>query len=231
MPDDHKHDPTPITVIVVDDHALFREGVQAILSTVDDVSVVAEAPDGPSGVQAVSKHRPDVVLMDVMLPGMNGVEATEACCSAYPDVAVVMLTMMDDPETVFAAMCAGARGYLVKGSDRVTMLSAIRAAARGEVLFSSGVAGRVLDFFRNDTDAARRARPFPELTDREFDILTGIADGSSNQEVGHQLSLSAKTIANNLSRVFTKLQVTDRAQAIVKAHRAGIGTDPRPNHN
>lgn len=231
MPDNHNREATPVTVVVVDDHALFREGVRAILSTVDDIDVVAEAPDGPSGVQAVTEHHPDVVLMDVMLPGMNGVEATEACCTAQPDVAVVMLTMMDDPETVFAAMCAGARGYLVKGSDRVTMLSAIRAAARGEVLFSSGVAGRVLDFFRNDTDAARRARPFPELTDREFEILTRVADGSSNQEVGQQLSLSAKTVANNLSRVFTKLQVTDRAQAIVKAHRAGIGADPGHNHS
>ena len=225
MPDQDRIS-APVTVVIVDDHALFREGVQAILSTVDDVEVVAEAFDGPAAIEAVKEHQPDVVLMDVMLPDMNGIEATEACCNAYPDVAVVMLTMMDDPETIFAAMCAGARGYLVKGSDRITMLSAIRAAARGEVLFSSGVAGRVLDFFRTDADATRRARPFPELTDREFEILTRIADGSTNQEVGRQLSLSAKTVANNLSRVFTKLQVTDRAQAIVKAHRAGIGGGP-----
>lgn len=220
--------PEPITVVIVDDHALFREGVQAILSTVDDIDVVAEAVDGPTGIEAVREHQPDVVLMDVMLPGMNGIEATESCCTAHPGVAVVMVTMMDDPESVFAAMCAGARGYLLKGSDRITMLSAIRAAARGEVLFSSGIAGRVLDFFRNDSDATRRARPFPELTDREFEILTRIADGSTNRDVGRQLSLSAKTVANNLSRVFTKLQVTDRAQAIVKAHRAGIGSKPRP---
>ena len=227
MPDPDR-DSHPITVVIFDDHALFREGVQAILSTVDDIAVVAEAFDGPAGIEAVTEHQPDVVLMDVMLPDMNGIEATEACCTANPDVAVVMLTMMDDPETVFAAMCAGARGYLVKGSDRITMLSAIRAAARGEVLFSAGVAGRVLDFFRHDTDAARRAGPFPELTDREYEILTRIADGSTNQDVGRQLSLSAKTVANNLSRVFTKLQVTDRAQAIVKAHRAGIGGRPSP---
>lgn len=215
-----------ISVVVVDDHALFREGVGAILSTVEDIDVVAEAVDGRGAVEAVAEHAPDVVLMDVMLPGMNGVEATEACLGVRPETAVVMVTMMDDPETVFAAMCAGARGYLLKGADRVTMLSAIRAAARGEVLFSAGVAGRVLDFFRVDADAARRARPFPELTDREFDILTRIADGSSNQEVARQLSLSTKTVANNLSRVFTKLQVTDRAHAIVKAHRAGLSGPP-----
>lgn len=217
-----------ISLVVVDDHALFREGVLAILSTVDDIDVVAEAVDGATAVTAVTQHRPDVVLMDVMLGKMNGIEATEACLAAHPDGAVVMVTMMDDPETVFAAMCAGARGYIVKGADRTTMLSAIRAAARGEVLFSAGVAGRVLDFFRVDADAARRARPFPELTDREFEILTCIADGSTNEQVAQRLALSAKTVANNLSRVFTKLQVTDRAQAIVKAHRAGIGDGPRP---
>ena len=217
----------PNSVVVVDDHALFREGVLAILSTVDDIDVVAEAPDGTTAIVAVTEHRPDVVLMDVMLGEMNGIEATEACLAAHPDAAIVMVTMMDDPETVFAAMCAGARGYLVKGADRTTMLSAIRSAARGEVLFSSGVAGRVLDFFRVDADAARRARPFPELTDREYEILTCIADGSTNDQVARQLGLSAKTIANNLSRVFTKLQVTDRAQAMVKAHRAGIGNARR----
>ncbi|NND75087.1 MAG: response regulator transcription factor [Ilumatobacter sp.] len=215
-----------MTVVVVDDHALFREGVLAILSTVVDVVVVAEAVDGAGAIAAVAEHEPDVVLMDVMLPEMNGVEATEACRAAHPDVAVVMVTMMDDPETVFAAMCAGARGYLVKGADHVTMLNAIRSAARGEVLFSAGVAERVLDFFRVDSGAAaRRARPFPELTDREFEILTYIADGSTNEQVARHLALSAKTVANNLSRVFTKLQVTDRAQAIVKAHRAGIGDE------
>lgn len=218
-----------ITLVVVDDHALFREGVLAILSTVDDIDVVAEAVDGTAAVAAVAKHRPDVVLMDVMLPEMNGIEATEACLAAHPDTAVVMVTMMDDPETVFAAMCAGARGYLVKGADRITMLSAIRAAARGEVLFSAGVAGRVLEFFRVNADAARRARPFPELTDREYEILTCVADGSSNNQVGRRLGLSAKTVANNLSRVFTKLQVTDRAQAIVKAHRAGLADQPEPH--
>jgi len=217
----------PISVILVDDHALFREGVLAILSTVDDIDVVAEAVDADAAIVAVTEHRPDVVLMDVRLGETNGIEATEACLAAHPDAAVVMVTMMDDPETVFAAMCAGARGYLVKGADRITMLTAIRAAARGEVLFSSGVAGRVLDFFRLDADAARRARPFPELTDREYEILTCIADGSTNDQVAHQLALSAKTVANNLSRVFTKLQVTDRAQAIVRAHRAGIGNEPR----
>lgn len=217
-----------ISLVVVDDHALFREGVLAILSTVDDIDVVAEAVDGTAAVAAVAEHQPDVVLMDVMLPEMNGIEATEACLAAHPDTAVVMVTMMDDPETVFAAMCAGARGYLVKGADRITMLSAIRAAARGEVLFSAGVAGRVLEFFRVDADAARRARPFPELTDREYEILTCVADGSSNDQVGRRLGLSAKTVANNLSRVFTKLQVTDRAQAIVKAHRAGIANQPEP---
>ncbi len=215
-----------ISVVVVDDHALFREGVLAILSTVQDIEVVAEAIDGATAIDAVAEHHPDVVLMDVMLGEMNGIEATEACLAAHPDVAVVMVTMMDDPETVFAAMCAGARGYLVKGADRTTMLTAIRAAARGEVLFSAGVAGRVLDFFRADADTARRARPFPELTDREYEILTCISDGATNAQTARRLGLSAKTIANNLSRVFTKLQVTDRAQAIVKAHRAGIGNEP-----
>ena len=218
----------PISVVVVDDHALFREGVLAILSTVDDIDVVAEAIDATTAVDAIAEHLPDVVLMDVMLGSSNGIEATEACLATHPDTAVVMVTMMDDPETVFAAMCAGARGYLVKGADRITMLSAIRAAARGEVMFSAGIAGRVLEFFRVDAEIARRVRPFPELTAREYEILVCVADGSTNDQVARQLGLSAKTVANNLSRVFTKLQVTDRAQAIVKAHRAGIGNDPDP---
>lgn len=213
----------PINVVVVDDHALFREGVLAILSTVEDIHVVAEAVDGPSAIVAVAEHQPDVVLMDIMLPGMSGVEATESCRRSHPDVAVVMVTMMDDDDTVFAAMCAGARGYLLKGSDRITMLSSIRAAARGEVLISAGIANRVLDFFRSDAQAARRARPFPELTDREFEILERVADGENNEHIASQLSLSTKTIANNLSRIYTKLQVTDRAQAVVTAHRAGLG--------
>ncbi len=212
-----------ISVVVVDDHALFREGVRAILSTVDDIQVVAEAVDGPSAIAAVTEHEPDVVLMDIMLPGMNGVQATEACRTTHPDVAVVMVTMMDDDDTIFAAMCAGARGYLLKGSDRTAMLNAIRSAARGEVLISAGIAGRVLDFFRSDAHAERRARPFPELTDREFGILERVADGANNEDVARELSLSAKTIANNLSRIYTKLQVTDRAQVIVKARRAGLG--------
>lgn len=210
----------PITVVVADDHALFRSGVVAILDGTPDITVVAEATSGQEAIDLVAVHRPDVVLMDVMMPGINGIAATERCRRAHPGVAVIVVTMMDDAETVFAAMCAGARGYLVKGSGKETMVRAIRAAANGEVLLSAEVAERTLGFF--GADSGPRARPFPELTDREFDVLKLVARGRSNAEAGAALGLSAKTVANHLSRVFTKLEVADRAQAMVVAHRGGL---------
>jgi DNA-binding NarL/FixJ family response regulator len=209
-----------IKVVLADDHALFRSGVVAILDATPDIEVVAEATSGPAAIAAVAEHRPDVLLMDVVMPGMNGVAATERCRSADPNTAVIIVTMMDDAETIFAAMCAGARGYLVKGAGKDTLVRAIRAAANGEVLLSAEIAERALGFFH--AGSGPRARPFPQLTDREFEILELVAQGKSNAEAGSALGLSAKTVANHLSRVFTKLAVTDRAQAIVVAHRSGL---------
>jgi DNA-binding NarL/FixJ family response regulator len=209
-----------ITVVIADDHALFRSGVVAILDGTPDIEVVAEAASGEAAVAAVVEHDPDVVLMDVMMPGMNGLAATEQCRSAHPSVADIVMTMMDDAATIFSAMCAGARGYLVKGTGKETMVRAIRAAANGEVLLSAEVAERALGFFH--AGSGPRARPLPDLTDREFEVLELVAQGKSNAETGSALGLSAKTVANHLSRVFTKLQVTDRAQAMVVAHERGL---------
>lgn len=214
----------PIRTVVADDHALFLEGLVAILRGTDGIEVVATATTGEQAVAAVAAHRPDVVLMDLKMPGLDGVAATARCARVSPDTSVIMVTMIEDDEALFSAMCAGARGYLVKGSDTRTLLRAVRSAAANEVLFSSGVADRVLALFDPAEETMqRRLRPFPELTGREYEILQLVALGLSNAEIGVRLSLSSKTIANNLSNVYAKLRVTDRAQAIVKANRAGLG--------
>lgn len=213
---------TPITVVIADDHGLFRDGLRALLSPVDDISVVGEAATGSGAVALAQELSPDVVLMDVAMPDLNGIDATVRCKEVAPNSAVVIVTMTEDDETVFAAMCAGASGFVIKGAGRDSLLRAIRAAASGEVLLVQSVAQQVLGFFRRSPDGPQ-ARPFPELTDREHDILERVTLGESNAQVGQALGLSAKTVANSLSRIYTKLRVSDRAQAIVRAHRAGFG--------
>lgn len=212
--------PDAISILIADDHPMFRFGMRARLSAENDLAVIGEAGSGDEAVALVSQLAPDVVLMDLNLPGMNGIEATRAIREVHPQVAVLIVTMFDD-DSVFAAMRAGARGYLLKGADAEETVRAVRAVAHGEAIFSPSVAQRVMGYF-----AAPRATPsqqFPELTDRERTVLELLANGLTNAAIADRLSLTPKTVRNYVSAVFAKLQVADRAEAIIKARDAGLG--------
>ncbi len=210
-------------VLVADDSADFLEGIRALLSSVDGLDLVGEAVDGDAAVAGALDLQPDVVLMDLHMPGRNGIEATRAIVSAAPHIAVLVLTMHEDDESVFSAVRAGARGYLVKGARQAELLRALRTVADGGAVFGPAIARRMIGFFEAAASAPS-ATPFPDLTAREREILDLVARGWSNQQIAEQLGLSIKTIRNHVSSVFTKIQVVDRAQAIVKAREAGIGS-------
>jgi len=211
-----------LRVLVADDSADFREGIRALLSSVDGLELVGEAVDGEAAVAGALDVQPDVVLMDLHMPGRNGIDATRAIVSAAPHIAVLVLTMHEDDESVFSAVRAGARGYLVKGARQAELLRALRTVADGGAVFGPAIARRMVGFF--EAAASASATPFPNLTAREREILDLVARGWSNQQIAAQLGLSIKTIRNHMSSVFTKIQVVDRAQAIVKAREAGIGS-------
>lgn len=218
---------TAIRVLVVDDHKLFRDGLSAILMNAADIEVVGEAGTGREAVAQVESLVPDVVLMDINMPDLNGIEATQQVLAIQPDTGIIMLTMLEDSDSLFAAMCAGARGYILKGADKAEVLKTIRAVADGEALFGPTIAGRLTAFFQNSGGLSHQnesASPFSDLTDREREVLELIAAGENNQEIAQQLHISAKTVSNHISNVFNKLQVADRAQAIVKARHAGLGS-------
>ncbi len=208
------------TIVLVDDHPLVRQGLRAVLDDAEDLEVVAEATDGRDGVRLCVEPRPTVVLMDLQRPGLHGLEATREVRRAAPETAVLVLTMFDDDDTVFAAVAAGASGYLLKGADGADIVAAVRAAAAGQAVFGAALATRMQAWF-----AARPARdtPFPELTERERDILDGVAAGLTNADIGARLFLSPKTVANNVTAILGKLQVAHRAEAIVRAREAGLG--------
>jgi DNA-binding NarL/FixJ family response regulator len=211
-----------LRILVVDDHDEFREGLEAMLRSADGVEVVGTAADGARAVDLALGLQPDVVLMDLQMPRLNGVEATGRIVASSPHISVVVLSMMDDEDSVFAAVRAGARGYLLKGARRAEILRAIEAAGSGEVIFGPGIADRMMSYFRG-----LRARPaaeiFPDLTERERVVLGLIADGRDNGEIARELGLSVKTVRNHASNIFAKLQVAHRAQAIVLAREAGLG--------
>jgi len=215
------------TVVIADDHPLVREGLRAVFAGAADIELVAQAADGAEAVAAVREHRPDVVLMDLDMPGLGGLAATTTITAEAPDTAVLVLTMFDDDETVFAAVAAGAVGYLLKGSDGDDILNAVRAAASGQAVFGPALATRLRAWFRREPVPPSAEEAFPELTARERDILDGIAAGLTNAEIADRLHLSAKTVANHVSTILTKLQVTQRGQAIVRAREAGLGWDRR----
>jgi len=209
-----------IRILIADDHALFREGVRAVLSAADDCEVAGEAADGLEAVALAEREHPDVVLMDIRMPNLSGVDATARIVGRQPDIGVIALTMLEDDASVFTAMRAGARGYLLKGADKAEVLKTVRAVAAGEALFGPAVAQRIMRFFAG---LAPANQPFPELTERERDVLALIARGLSNTDIAERLSVSVKTVSNHISNIFSKLQVADRAQAIVKAREAGLG--------
>jgi DNA-binding NarL/FixJ family response regulator len=209
-----------IRVLLADDHPLVRDGLKAALATLSDVEVVAEAATGSAAIREALLHRPDVVVMDLQMPEGNGIEATRELARALPSAAVLVLTMFDDDDSVFAAMRAGARGYVLKGAEQQEIARAITAVAAGEAIFGPGVATRVLAYF---AAPPRTASPFPELTAREREVLDLLAAGHNNHQIAQRLTLSAKTVANHLSAIFAKLQVADRTQAILRARDAGLG--------
>jgi DNA-binding NarL/FixJ family response regulator len=211
-----------VRIVVADDHPLYRRGLAALLSAPDGWEVVAEESDGVGVVTAAHAEQPDVVVMDLRMPGLDGIEATRRIVATSPHVAVLVLTMYDDDASVFAAMRAGARGYLLKGADQTEIVRAVAAVAGGEAIFGPSVAARIIEFFAADRPRGTEL-VFPQLTAREHEVLDLIAAGRSNSELASTLVLSPKTVRNHVSNIFTKLQVADRAQAIVLAREAGLG--------
>jgi len=208
-------------LLVVDDHPAFRRGLELILADVDDVQIVGEAETGLRAVELAREVAPDVVLMDLRMPDLDGIEATRRLSRSVPAAAVVVLTMFEDDDSVFAAMRAGARGYLLKGAEQDEIVRAIRAAAAGEAIFGPQIAQRVIAHFATGAGSAKEL--FPALTDREREVLEMLAAGKGNATIAHELKISLKTVRNHVSNVFTKLQVSDRSAAIVKARQAGLG--------
>jgi DNA-binding NarL/FixJ family response regulator len=209
-----------LRAVVVDDHPVFRQGLCVLLDDLG-VDVVAEAADGRAGVEATLAHRPDVVLMDLQMPELTGVEATRCLLEQDPDVRVLVLTMVEDDEAVFAALQAGALGYLLKGAGQDEIGRAVRGVAAGQAVYGPSVARRVRAFFA--AGAAQAVQPFPELSAREREVLELVAQGRPNAEVARRLFLSEKTVRNNITSIFAKLQVTTRSEAIVRAREAGLG--------
>jgi DNA-binding NarL/FixJ family response regulator len=217
-------DKEPLTVVIADDHQLFRDGLRALIASMPDAELVGEAGTGEEAIALAESSQPDVLVMDLRMPGIDGIEATRRIVGRSPNIAVLVVTMLDDDGSVFAAMKAGARGYLLKGSERDEVMRAIQAVGRGEAIFSPAVARRLMDYF-----ARLRPEPatvFPELSEREREILELVADGLKNAQIAAKLSLSPKTIRNHVSNILSKLQVADRTQATVLALAAGLG--PRP---
>ena len=216
-----------LRVLVVDDHPLFRFGVCTLLDAEPGIEIVGEAASGGAAIDAAGALLPDVVVMDLHLPDLSGIQATRHIAAVSPDTGVLMLTMADESESVFAAMRAGARGYLLKDAEPDEIIRAVQAVARREAIFGPDIANRVLGFFNHTPQTADPV--FPELTGREREVLALIAAGHSNAVIANTLCLSPKTVRNHISNVFSKLHVADRAEAIVRARDAGLGrTAPKP---
>lgn len=210
-----------IRILIVDDHVAFRDGLRAMLKAAPDLEVIGEAVDGTQAVEMALRLQPDVILMDIQMPTMNGIDATRRIIYTSPHIGVIMLTMFEDDDSVFSAMRAGARGYLLKGALKSEVLHAVRGVAVGEAIFGSGLARRMINFFA-ERKPTSPADAFPELTEREVEILQLLTHHLTNQEIADRLSISLKTARNHVSNILSKLQVADRAAAIVRAREAGL---------
>lgn len=218
-----------IRLLIVDDHTLFREGLRAIFLSVDDIEVVGEAASGEQAIHQAVELKPDVILMDIQMEDINGIEASKRILETLPETKIIMLTMLEDSDSLFAAMIAGARSYVLKGADKAEVLKIIRSVAGGEILFGAAIANRVTDYFRNlstvSTALDVSPKPFPDLSERELEVLDLIARGFNNHEIAGQLHVTVKTVSNHISNIFSKLHVADRAQAIIRAREAGLGKE------
>jgi len=212
----------PLRIAIADDHPLVRSGLRALLMAAEDLEVVGEAATGEEAVTLATTLQPDVIVMDLRMPGISGIEATRRIVQANPHIRILVVTLFEDDDSVFAALRAGARGYILKDANEVEVLRAIRAVSSGDAIFSATIAQRLLNFFASPRPA-QAVLPFPDLTDREREILTLIAQGHSNAEIAQSLVISMKTVRNYISSIFSKLQVADRAQAIIRAREAGMG--------
>jgi len=211
----------PLTVLIVDDHPLFRKGIRALLETMPVITLVGEAKSGQEAVEMALAHQPDIVLMDLQMPGGSGLAATRELNRSSPNIRILVVTLFEDNDSIFAALRAGAHGYILKDADEEEMMRAIRAVGEGEAIFSPAIATRLIDYFAT----AQQQLPqelFPELTEREREILRLIARGESNAAIAEQLIISLKTVRNHVSSIYSKLQVADRAQAALRARDAGL---------
>ena len=211
-----------LRILIADDHPLFRKGMRALLESLPEMEVVGEAATGEEAMALAGTLAPDVIVMDLQMPGGSGLAATRAILNASPHIRILIVTLFEDSESVFTALRAGARGYILKDADAGEMARAIQAVGRGEAIFSPAIANRLMDFFATPHPAVPKEM-FPTLTEREREILGLIAQGHTNADIARQLSLSVKTVHNYVSNIFSKLQVADRAQAIIRAREAGLG--------
>ncbi len=211
-----------VSVLIADDHPVFRHGMRAMLDMVDDITVVGEATTGTEAVQAALELHPDVVLMDLKMPGLNGIEATRSIFQSLPDCQLLVVTMFEDDSSVFAAIRAGARGYVLKDATADEIVRSIRAVSNGEAIFGPAIATRLMGLLSPPHGPLAQGA-FPQLTERERDVLDLIARGKSNPDIGRDLQLSTKTVANYVSAIFNKLEILDRSEAIIRARDAGLG--------
>ena len=212
----------PLRVLICDDHTLFRDGLRALLTSAPDTELVGEATTGEEAVECAAALQPDVVIMDIQMPGINGIEATRRILNASPHIKILVVTMFEDENSVFLAMRAGALGYVLKGAKHDEMLRAIRAVAGGEAIFSPAIATRLIDFFSRIPPTLPR-QIFPELTEREREVLGLVAQGHRNAEIAQRLVVSDKTVRNHVSNILSKLQASDRTEAAIRAREAGMG--------
>jgi len=211
----------PIRLLIADDHPIFRDGLRVLLDLQPEVEVVGEATNGKEAVSRATECRPDVILMDLGMPDITGIEATRQILRSNPAISILVVTMYEDDDSVFAALRAGARGYILKGADQDEVLLAIRVVSSGGVILSPAIASRVMTFFATLKEIPPQI--FPELTEREHEVLELIARGNNNSTIAEQLIISPKTVRNLVSSILSKLQVASRAEAIVRAREAGLG--------